>query len=95
MTATDTRLRTRLAYLIHQGCVELRNLAYDRAPHEQIADLSDALEILPRYFDREDGPTEEDWEMVRSIAGGYASRYPDSGAYLTRCLDADPPRWHS
>ena len=49
MSTAVTSLTRRVAYLLHLGFVEVRALAYARAPHEQIADLADALEVIAKY----------------------------------------------
>lgn len=92
MATATLGLSQRVAYLVHSGCVEIRNLALGNAPHEQIAELADAIEILPKYF--RDDLSAEDWEMVRFVIENYNSHYPDSGWRLMRGLDQDPPRWY-
>ena len=82
-------LTRRIAYLLHCGCVVIRNLALGGASHQQIADLADALELLPRYLG--DDVSDENWVMVRFVIENYNSHYPDSGWRLVRCLDNDPP----
>ena len=88
MTATAPDLGRRVGYILHVGCTIIRSLGYDHAPHDQIADLADALEILPRYLPE---PSEKDWEMVRFVVTNYNDHYPESGWRLVRCLDEDPP----
>jgi len=89
MTTTAAGLRHRVAYIAHWGLVEIRNLAYGQAPHEQIADLADALEILPKRALEE--PAAESWEMVRFVIENYNKHYPDSGWRLVQALNEEPP----
>jgi hypothetical protein len=89
MTTTTVGLRHRVAYLLHVGIAEIRNLGYENAPQGQIADLADAIENFPRYI--VDEPTPDDWEMVRFVIENYNKHYPDSGWVLVQALDKDPP----
>jgi hypothetical protein len=90
MSATTSGLRQRIiAYLLHVGCVEIRSLALGGAPHNQIAELADALEILPRFLDAE--PTADDWELVRFVVENYNAQFPESGWRLAQRLDQEPP----
>jgi hypothetical protein len=89
LPVVSNTLRARVAYLLHWGCVEIRSLAFAGAPHQQIADLADALELLPRYVLEE--PSPDDWEMVRFVITNYNNHYPDSGWRLVQRLDIDPP----
>ena len=90
MIATQQNLKKRLQFILHRGFVEIRNLAYGGNNHEQIAELADAMEILPRYLD---DCSEEDLEMVRFVLRNYEGKYP------LRCYDylkilegpAEPP----
>ena len=89
MPSATTGLARRIPYLLHVGCVELRNLALGQAPHQQIADLADALETLPRFL--RDDISEDDWSLVRFVVENYNAHYPHSGWRLFRGLDYDPP----
>ena len=82
-------LRRKLAHLLHEGCVEIRSLAYERGHDDQIADLADVLEFVPRFLDIELTP--EDWGGLRSEVEGYALRYPGLSCRLLDCLDRDTP----
>lgn len=75
MTATANEIRRRLRFVIHWGLVEIRNLAYDGAPHEQIAFLADILEFLPAFLAEDREP---DLEVIREQFEGYHKRYPNS-----------------
>src|SRR5262245_52204882 len=46
MNVTENDLHKRLLYVLHLGLAEIRNLAL-AASQQQIADLADAMEILP------------------------------------------------
>lgn len=82
-------LRRKLAHLLHEGCVEIRSLAYERGHDDQIADLADVLEYVPRFLDIELTP--EEWGGLRSVVEGYALRYPGLSCRLLDCLDSDSP----
>jgi hypothetical protein len=63
---------TRLLYILHRGLTKIRNLALNSG-QEQIADLADALEILPGMV--------ENWnadhsEMAHFVLQNYQSKYP-------------------
>ena len=92
MVELTVSLKDRLLYILHAGYVEIRNLASDGAPKEQIADLADALEHLPAYL--EDEPNDEQWEMVRFNVGNYSSKYPESGWFIERGLEGELQRWY-
>lgn len=72
---TTTNLKACVRFLLHLGLVEIRMLGHDRGSHEQIADLADVLEFLPRKLADDREP---DFEMVRDQFERYAKRYPDS-----------------
>jgi hypothetical protein len=85
---TDTEqslLARRLRYIMHCGFVEIRNLAGVEGTSQQIHDLADAMEILPRYLEE---ATNEDVEIVRFVLRDYQTRYPQSREFL-KYLD-----WH-
>jgi hypothetical protein len=76
MEKTSTLPATQLLYILHRGLTEIRNLAL-ASGQEQIADLADALEILPGMI--------ENWnndqsEMAHFVLQAYQSKYP-SRAY--------------
>ncbi len=81
--------RSKLAGLLAEGCVEIRSLAYERGHDDQIADLADVLEYVPRFLDIELTP--EEWGGLRSVVEGYALRYPGLSRRLLDCLDRDAP----
>ena len=88
MNLTQQDLRKRLLYILHLGFVEARNLALGHG-NEQIADLADALELLPRFADN---CNEEDIELIRFVLKTYQDKYPDSPFdYLARFERYDPP----
>jgi hypothetical protein len=80
MNATQQDLKRRLLYILHLGLTEIRNLAL-AAKHEQIADLADAMEILPGFVN-ECG--EDDVEMIRFVLKTYQDKYHSAFDYPTR-----------
>jgi hypothetical protein len=74
MIATNPNMRRRLEYILHEGFVEIRNLAYG-GNHKQIAELADAMEILPRFLEE---CSAEDMEMARFVLRNYHRQYPQS-----------------
>lgn len=87
MNDTKQDRKKRLLYILHLGFVEVRNLAL-AAGNQQIADLADALELLPRYVE---DCTEEDQEMIRFVLKTYQEKYPSSFNYPARFECYDPP----
>ena len=89
MQTMPANLSKRLLYIIHRGLTQARNLALGQNC-EQIADLADALEILPGYV-KEDC-SEDDVEMIRFVLRNYQEKYPGSCYDYTAMLDQyDPP----
>lgn len=92
MNAIDQDIIQRqLAYILHMGCVEVRKLA-QAAGHERLADLGDALELLPRYLRQE--CTAEDLEMIAAVLKSYQEKHRSSfnfPALLDEC--SVPERW--
>lgn len=86
MNAIDQDIIQRqLAYILHMGCVEVRKLA-QAAGHERLADLGDALELLPRYLDKE--CSADDLEMIRAALQSYQDKHRSSlnlPALLSEC----------
>ncbi len=87
MNTTQQDLRKRLLYILHLGFVEARNLAL-ASGNQQIADLADALEILPRFVENCE---EEDLELIRFVLKTYQEKYPSSYDYPARFDLYDPP----
>ena len=85
MTATlsSTDLRTKLPYLIHLGCVEIRHLAFNRGSYDQIAKLADVLEFLPQYIESDREP---EIDVIREQFEQYATEFPIS-TYSERYLE--------
>lgn len=71
MELTQEEIRKRLAYILHLGFVEARNLAL-AASQQQIADLADALELLPRFME---SCSEDDLDMIRFVLKDYQTKY--------------------
>lgn len=67
-------LTNRLLFILHRGLTEIRNLALG-AGNQQIADLADALEILPQLALH---CTQEDMDLIRFVLQDYQNRYPES-----------------
>ncbi len=77
-------LKRRLLYILPLGLVEIRTLAL-AGRHEQVADLADALEILPRFVEE---CCHEDQELVRFVLKTYQDKYPgtlDLLVHLDQC----------
>jgi hypothetical protein len=88
MNVTQTDLRKRLLYILHLGFVEARLLALGQK-YQQIFDLADAMELLPRYVDE---CTDENLESIRFVLKNYQEKYPESRFdYLARLEQYDPP----
>lgn len=85
----QTTRRARITYLIHWGCVEIRYIAQGHGDYQEIADLADIMEWLPRFL--EDEPDDETWEMIREQIVNYGKKYPQSGERLVRYLTEPPP----
>jgi hypothetical protein len=89
MELTQEEIRKRLAYIMHLGWVETRNLA-SSAGQQQIADLADALEILPRLMVE---CNEEDLELIRFVLRDYEAKYHTSYNLPARFEDGAPARY--
>jgi predicted aldo/keto reductase-like oxidoreductase len=87
MSVTQQDRKKRLLYILHLGFVEVRNLAL-AAGNQQIADLADALELLPRFVE---DCTEEDQEMIRFVLKTYHEKYQSTFNYPARFDVCDPP----
>ena len=84
MENTSAAPSTRLLFILHRGLTEIRNLAL-AAEHEQIADLADALEILPGMVEHWDQEKADLTHFVlRTYEGKYPSRAYDYEAYLDK-----------
>jgi hypothetical protein len=83
MSEPPPDLRRRLLFILHRGLVEARNLAF-AGRTEQLADLADALEILPCLMLRWD---DQQMAMVRFVLKNYEEKYPvgrfDYSPYLS------------
>jgi hypothetical protein len=69
---TQQEIKKSLLYIMHVGFTEARNLALATG-NEQIADLADAMEILPRFVDN---CSDDDLEMIRFVLKNYQDKYP-------------------
>ena len=81
-------LAKRLRYIIYSGFVEIRNLAGVPGSSQQIHDLADAMEILPRYLD---DASPEDLEIIRFVLCDYRNRYPQGRDYVKYLDEYDVP----
>ncbi|HEV3258755.1 MAG TPA: hypothetical protein VG013_17930 [Gemmataceae bacterium] len=88
MKTIPDNVAKRLLFILHRGLTEVRNLGLGEG-NEHIADLADALEILPRYV-QECG--EEDVELIRFVLKNYQDKYPHSNYdYLAYFDKYEPP----
>jgi hypothetical protein len=89
MTATQQSLQKRLRYILYRGLNEARNLALGGC-NEQIFELADAMEILPRYFEE---CSEEDLELIRFVLQNYQTKFPHSNNRYIAILEGEqePP----
>jgi len=67
-------------YAINAILVRARTMAFEREPHEKLAQLLDAAEELPMLIARDDDTTDE----FRSAIEGMAARYPELQVALDR-----------
>jgi hypothetical protein len=77
----------RLLFILHRGLTEVRNLACQE--NEQIADLADALEILPGIIDCWQ---DDHIDLIRSILRTYEDKYPTAYDYLAYLDQYQPPQ---
>ncbi len=83
MTQIPPDLAKRLLFILHRGLTEVRNLAGEG--QEQIAELADALEILPGIIDHwEDNHLERIRFVLRTYEDKYPRRAYDYLAYLEK-----------
>ena len=77
-------------YAIHQIFVRARFMAYKEKPYEDIAELLDYAEMLPRFFVSEKDETELFKQYLESIA----ETFPPS-SYILQNFDSDasPEKW--
>jgi hypothetical protein len=86
-THAQEELRKRILFILYLGFTEVRSLAL-ASGNEQIADLADAMEILPRYVE---GCSEDDLELIRFVLKTYQDKYHSSFDYPARFDSYDPP----
>lgn len=87
MTTTPKDLTRRLGYILHLGLVEIRKLAGPQHC-EQVADLADALELLPRFLQQ---ATAQDLDLIREVLRNYQERYPQCTFNYLAYLDGEQP----
>jgi hypothetical protein len=84
-TQERNQLIARLQAIVHVALVEIRNLA-PGGRNEQIRDLADVTEFIPRLLLRWD---DEEAARVRPSLEQYESAYPASRRRYTGILDLD------
>jgi hypothetical protein len=88
MNQLQNDLTRRLLYVLHYGLAEIRNLAIDQG-NEQVADLADALEVLPGLIDHWE---DENLDFVHLVLRDYQAKYPGRAFdYLEHVDKYDPP----
>jgi hypothetical protein len=84
VVAAPPEVLLRLLFILHRGFVEARNLGY-AGRSEQIAELADAMEVLPGELLKWD---ERSMELVRFALKNYEDKFPgcryDYSPYLDR-----------
>lgn len=67
-------LKKRLLFILHRGFSEARLLAQgDKC--QQLFDLADAMEVLPKFVE---ACSEEDYELIRFVLKNYQDKYPEN-----------------
>jgi hypothetical protein len=87
MNITENDLQKRVLYILHLGLVEIRNLALT-AGQQQIADLADAMEILPGLLDKGGS---EDLELIRHVLKDYQEKYRSNYDFPRRLEEFEVP----
>ena len=88
MKQPPVELTRRLLYILHYGLCDIRNLALGQG-HDEIAELADALEILPGMIDHWD---EDRADMVHFVLANYQSKYPGRAFdYVAHAEQYDTP----
>ena len=77
-TQYDPRTRE-LLELLHRGFMAIQHQALE-AGHKQIADLADAMEIIPHIMMGKP----DDEELLRFVLENYRDKYPEGSHYLLR-----------
>jgi hypothetical protein len=84
----------RIHYLLHRGCVQIRNLSQNAVNdhRRQIEDLADVLEIVPKYLESWDDGSLDD---LKQLFTKYEAKYPSETYPFTPFLDEYPiHRWY-
>jgi hypothetical protein len=87
MNVTENDLHKRLLYVLHLGLVEIRNLAL-AASQQRIADLADAMEILPGLLDKGGS---EDLDLIRHVLKDYQEKYQSNYDFPRRFEEFEVP----
>jgi hypothetical protein len=74
MNQLSAPLTRRLLFILHRGLVEMRNLALAQG-NKQIAELADALEILPSLIDHWQ---DEHLQLIHFVLEKYQKEFPES-----------------
>lgn len=77
----------RLLFILHRGLVEARLLAQSKN-HEQLFDLTDALELIPGIIVNWN---EERLAVIQFSLKSYRMKYPSPSFDYLRYLDVEPP----
>jgi hypothetical protein len=88
MKTIEETMRRRILFILHRGLVDIRNLAGTAGCAQQIHDLADALEIIPKCIDR---CTDEDIELVRFVVDDFQKKYPHGRFDYLSYLESDDP----
>lgn len=80
-------LARRLLYILHRGLCEARNMAIG-AGHEQLTELTDALEILPCFINHWE---DENMEMIQFVLQRYKEKYPGNPYDYIANLESNQP----
>ncbi len=88
MQTVSQDLGKRLLFILHRGFVEIRNLAGSPENCQQISELADALELLPRFVTQ---CNQEELEVVRFVLKNYETKYPRRFYDYSKYLDQETP----
>jgi len=77
MAIIDDDQTQRLLEVLHRGFEQIRNLALG-CGQEKIADLADALEVIPLVMRGVAG----DQELIHVVLEGYKEKYPNESHYV-------------
>jgi hypothetical protein len=88
MTESAVDTSKRLLFVLHRGLIEIRSLAL-REGNEQVAELADALEILPKFIEAR---SDDELELVRFALKNYQDKHPGGAFdYVAHVDKFEPP----